>query len=116
MLPPARWSLRLPRQCIRAFSSRNRPPPLGPRGSLRRTPPAQRRSPLGRPAASGQQPPSSDSPNPNEPGNPPNEPSKVEAVSNALSQVPDSENNLVTPVHIPEDPNSVLKETHPAMR
>jgi hypothetical protein len=30
--------------------------------------------------------------------------------------MPDSQNNLLTPVHIPEDPNSVLKETHPVMR
>lgn len=37
-------------------------------------------------------------------------------MSTALSQVPDSENNLVAPVHVPEDPNGVLKETHPAMR
>jgi hypothetical protein len=37
-------------------------------------------------------------------------------VSNALATTPDGENSLVTPVHIPEDPNGVLKETHPAMR
>jgi hypothetical protein len=37
-------------------------------------------------------------------------------VSNALATTPDSQNPLLTPVHIPEDPNAVLKETHPAMR
>ncbi|RMZ68107.1 scramblase family [Pyrenophora seminiperda CCB06] len=46
----------------------------------------------------------------------PQEPSKVDAVSNALSTTPDSENNLITPVHMPEDPEAVLKQTHPAMR
>ncbi|KAF1954098.1 Scramblase-domain-containing protein [Byssothecium circinans] len=47
---------------------------------------------------------------------PAKEPSKVEAVSNALATTPDARNNLVTPVYMPEDPNAVLKETHPAMR
>ena len=37
-------------------------------------------------------------------------------MSNALATTPDGENSLVTPVHIPEDPHGVLKETHPAMR
>jgi hypothetical protein len=37
-------------------------------------------------------------------------------VSKALAEVPDSQNSLVTPVHMPEDPNAVLKETHPVMK
>ncbi|KAF2246103.1 Scramblase-domain-containing protein [Trematosphaeria pertusa] len=122
MLSTARWSLRLPRQCNRAISTRNKAPLLGPRGSLRRTPPPQRTIP-GNPWYSSrqpQQPPSSNKPEnraPNKPSqSPPNEPSKVEAVSHALAQTPDADNNLVTPVHIPEDANGVLKETHPAMR
>jgi Scramblase len=43
-------------------------------------------------------------------GAPPSTPS----VSNALASAPAAENNLLAPVHIPEDPNAVLKETHPA--
>ncbi|KAH7079457.1 Scramblase-domain-containing protein [Paraphoma chrysanthemicola] len=66
------------------------------------------------PAYSSRQPPPN---SPNEPPHgPPAEPSKVDAVSNALATTPDSENSLVSPVHIPEDPYGVLKETHPAMR
>ncbi|KAK5009613.1 hypothetical protein LTR60_005157, partial [Cryomyces antarcticus] len=51
----------------------------------------------------------------------PNEPaqhaqSKVEAVSSALQQGAEGEqSNLLSPVHIPEDPEGILKETHPAM-
>jgi hypothetical protein len=37
-------------------------------------------------------------------------------VSKALATVRDAENELITPVHIPEDPHAILKETHPAMR
>lgn len=121
MLSTTRWSLRLPRQYIRAFSTR-RPPPPGPKGSLRRSLP--RTVPFSRPLRSSrrEQQPSSNEPanQPEQPAQPstpqPSSASKVEAVSNALAQVPDSENNLVTPVYIPEDPNGVLKETHPAMR
>ncbi|KAI4668929.1 uncharacterized protein J4E79_000971 [Alternaria viburni] len=60
-------------------------------------------------------PPSNDSSSNTHDGAP-KETSKVDAVSNALSTTPDSENNLVTPVCMPEDPNAVLKQTHPAMR
>jgi hypothetical protein len=63
---------------------------------------------------------SANDPTPNNSNEPPKdapaEPSKVDAVSNALATTPNSENNLVSPVYIPEDPYGVLKETHPAMR
>ncbi|KAH0565876.1 hypothetical protein GP486_000733 [Trichoglossum hirsutum] len=36
------------------------------------------------------------------------------AVSEALQQTEDRDNSLLSPVHIPEDPNGVLRETHPA--
>ncbi|KAJ4293467.1 hypothetical protein N0V90_008750 [Kalmusia sp. IMI 367209] len=123
MLSGARWSLRLPRQHVQALATRSTPPP-GPRGSLRRTPPPQRRSPAHRSASSRQpeqQPLSNE--HANQPAGssdpsalPPREPSKLEAVSTALAQTPDVHNPLVTPVHIPEDPHGVIKETHPAMR
>ncbi|KAH4033968.1 hypothetical protein HBH64_163160 [Parastagonospora nodorum] len=112
MLPAARWSLRLPRQCMRTFATRATPPPPGPRGRLSRQIPPQRRTPA----------PSKPSGNeskeqPNEPPkDAPAESSKVDAVSQALATKPSGENSLVTPVYIPEDPNGVLKETHPVMR
>ncbi|KAF1936898.1 Scramblase-domain-containing protein [Clathrospora elynae] len=114
MLPAARWSLRIPRQCLRTFATRSTRSPLAePRGRLPRHAP-QRRAP-----AYSSKPPSSEPP-PNTSNEPPkdapSEPSKVDAVSNALSTTPDSENNLITPVYMPEDANAVLKETHPAMR
>lgn len=35
-------------------------------------------------------------------------------MSDMLAQTPDEKNNLLAPVHIPEDPNAVLKSDHPA--
>ncbi|KAF2269355.1 Scramblase-domain-containing protein [Lojkania enalia] len=88
--------------------------PQGPRSSVHRPPPQSRIPPRANksPDSSQNEHPSSNEP----PNEPPNEPSKVEAVSNALARTPDSENCLITPVHIPEDPRSIIKETHPAMR
>ncbi|KAF2826806.1 Scramblase-domain-containing protein [Ophiobolus disseminans] len=113
MLPTARWSMRLPRQCLRGFATRGTPSPPRPWGRLpkytsqRRAPAYSTKPPVG-------QSPSNES---NEaPKDAPAEPSKVDAVSNALATTPDGENNLITPVYIPEDPRGVLKETHPVMR
>lgn len=36
------------------------------------------------------------------------------SISDALASASPSQNNLLAPVHIPEDPNAILKETHPA--
>ncbi|KKK15954.1 scramblase family protein [Aspergillus rambellii] len=75
----------------RAFASsftRGRPSPRGPRNSIRRPEPI-RRDPT---------------------------PSNTE-VSNTSAPVPNydpSQNTLLSPVYIPEDPNGVLKESHPA--
>ncbi|KAL9124015.1 MAG: hypothetical protein Q9217_006614 [Psora testacea] len=41
-------------------------------------------------------------------------PSPVDAVSSALHNADTSKNNLLSPVHIPEDPSGVLNEKHPA--
>ncbi|KAH8731988.1 Scramblase-domain-containing protein [Phaeosphaeriaceae sp. PMI808] len=103
MLPIARWSLRLPRQHLRTLATRGTPSPPGPRGRLPRHIPPQWRAPT----YSSKQPPS---------GTPAEPSSKVDAVSNALATTPSGENNLATPVFMPEDPNGVLKETHPVMR
>ncbi|KAF2022878.1 Scramblase-domain-containing protein [Setomelanomma holmii] len=114
MLAPARWSLRLPQLSIRTFATRGTPTPPGPRGRLPRYTPPQRRAPAYSSRQAGNQPAPKD---PNEPPKDSSaEPSKVDAVSNALATTPDSENSLVSPVHIPEDPHGVLKETHPVMR
>ncbi|CAO2647226.1 Nn.00g081480.m01.CDS01 [Neocucurbitaria sp. VM-36] len=110
MLPAARWSLRLPRVSARTFATRSTPSAPGVRGRLQRHTPPQRRAP-----AYSSKPPSSEPPS-NETNEPTKDTSKVEAVSNALSTTSDSQNNLLTPVYIPEDPHGVLKETHPAMR
>lgn len=40
--------------------------------------------------------------------------SKVDAVSDALRDTNADQNNLLSPVHIPEDPHGVLNERHPA--
>ncbi|KAJ4346919.1 uncharacterized protein N0V89_010852 [Didymosphaeria variabile] len=112
MLLGTRLSLALPRH-VRTLSTRNVPP--GPRGSIRRAkpstppiPPQVNHSAASRqpePNANQQSPPTTESPT-----------SKVEAVSNALSNTSDANNPLLTPVHIPEDHNGVIKESHPAMR
>ncbi|KAJ4344041.1 hypothetical protein N0V95_006419 [Ascochyta clinopodiicola] len=127
MLPAARWSLRLPRQHLRAFATRGTPPPPGPRGRIPKHTPPQRREPARPSGQHGSEQPADqhnetrkDASNVGPPHDAAktgaNEPSKVEAVSNALATTPDSDNPLVTPVYMPEDPHAVLKQTHPAMR
>ncbi|KAF2106539.1 Scramblase-domain-containing protein [Lophiotrema nucula] len=111
MLLAARRSSRLPRQSIRAFASKNTP--AGPRGSIRRPPgpakvPPRAQKPSLEPE--NEPVPSRDTPETSA------SQSKVEAVSSALATTPDAENGLVTPVHVSEDPNGILKHTHPAMR
>ncbi|KAL1641440.1 hypothetical protein SLS61_010125 [Didymella pomorum] len=110
----ARWSLRLPRQQLRAFATRGTPPPPGPRGRIPKHTPTHRRESAAR---SSGQPASQNNGSPQDASNTSaNEPSRVEAVSNALATTPDAQNPLVTPVHMPEDPHAVLKQSHPAMR
>lgn len=41
-------------------------------------------------------------------------PSSVDTVSNALRDQDSQANNLLSPVHIPEDPDGILNERHPA--
>ncbi|KAL6154706.1 hypothetical protein ACJQWK_01210 [Exserohilum turcicum] len=105
MLPAARWFARPPRQLLRSLTTKT-PSLVNPRN---RSPAWIHR----RIAAAYSTKSPGNEPSPNEP---PNGPSKVDAVSNALATTPDSENNFITPVYMPEDPDAVLKQTHPAMR
>jgi Scramblase len=41
-------------------------------------------------------------------------PLSTPSISSALGSISASENNLLAPIYIPEDPNAVLKENHPA--
>jgi len=109
MLPAARRSLQLPRQSARLFVTRSTSPqlPLHSRLSKLITPPSS--------SAYSTKPPGNEN-SPNTQDESPKETSKVDAVSNALSTTPDSDNNLITPVYMPEDPHAVLKQTHPAIR
>lgn len=113
-----------PRQYIRCFATRGTPSPPGLRGRLPRYSPPQQRAPAYSSKPPAGQSPSNEPPVGQQPSNTSNEPasdapaepSKVDAVSNALATIPDGENSLVSPVYMPEDPNGVLKETHPVMR
>ena len=114
MLAGVRSALVVPRRYVRTFASRSIPP--GPRGSIRRARPPVPPSRANLPASSrhGEQRRSENEPS--APLPPQEPPSGVEAVSNALATTSDAQNPLVTPVHIPEDPHGIIKETHPAMR
>ncbi|KAF1830796.1 Scramblase-domain-containing protein [Decorospora gaudefroyi] len=106
MLPATRRWLKLPRECARPFATRHTRP--SPRPQAR---PSRQSCLKQRVQAHSSKPPGSE-----QASNAPGDASKVDAVSNALSTTPDSENNLITPVYMPEDANAVLKQTHPAMR
>jgi len=83
--------------------------PPGPRGNVRRPPPS---IPLSkRPSY---RPSSSDKPAKFSPEPPKEKKSSLESVSLALRNADSDSNNLLSPVHIPEDPHGVLNEKHPA--
>lgn len=42
--------------------------------------------------------------------------SSLESLSSALQDTDPRKNSLLAPVHIPEDPNGILKDSHPAAR
>ncbi|USP72939.1 scramblase family protein [Curvularia clavata] len=109
MLPAARWSARPPRQLLRSLNTKSTLSLVNTRNHLPNWT-YQRFAAAYSSKLPGNEPPSS---NANEP---PKDSSKVDAVSNALATTPDSENNLITPVYMPEDPHAILKQTHPAMR
>ncbi|KAK4692867.1 hypothetical protein P7C71_g4419, partial [Lecanoromycetidae sp. Uapishka_2] len=81
----------------------------GPRRSVRRPPPPK--PPPKRPSY---QPQSSHRPQ-DRPSEAPKElQSSVDSVSHALKNADADSNNLLSPVHVPEDPHGVLNEKHPA--
>ncbi|KAJ5349894.1 hypothetical protein N7541_007621 [Penicillium brevicompactum] len=101
------WSLRLrPLQMqlasnrFRALSSfKTHGSQRGPRNSIQRPDPIQARKTVEPSQSSEQQQPDPAAPEPRDAANPNYDP---------------SQNTLLAPVHIPEDPNGVLKELHPA--
>ena len=83
--------------------------PPGPKGSVRHLPPPVPlwKRPLRRRQSSSQPP--------EKPPEPPKDKqSSFDAVSGALRNADQEHNNLLSAVHIPEDPNGVLNEKHPA--
>ena len=83
--------------------------PPGPRGSSRRPPP-----PLPKWKRSLKRRQSSSQPPAKPPGPPREKQSSFDAVSGALRNADSENNSLLSPVHIPEDPDGVLNEKHPA--
>lgn len=96
---PVRW-FRAPGRALSSSFTRGRARPQGPRNSIRR--PERIPSAKGEGAQSQPQPSQPDSSNP-ETSHP-----------NTANYDP-SQNTLLAPVHIPEDPNAVLRENHPAV-
>ena len=115
--------LRPPASLLRAgFATskpRSRALPPGPRGSGRRSPPPK---PIPRQPQSSRAPQQepqqrrNEAPEAQESALEGQEPkhSSVDAVSIALRDQESQANNLLSPVHIPEDPEGVLNERHPA--
>ena len=93
--------------------------PPGPRGSVGRPPPPKpiprqpQRSPLPQQDPKQQQSEASQGQASSPEGQEPKT-SSVDVVSNALRDQDSQANNLLSPVHIPEDPGGVLNERHPA--
>lgn len=91
---PARW-LRAPDRALSSSFTRGRTSPRGPRNSIRRP------EPIPNTRREGAQIPHPESSN--------------GETSNPAANYDPSKNTLLSPVHIPEDPNAVLKENHPAI-
>ncbi|KAL2040646.1 hypothetical protein N7G274_006625 [Stereocaulon virgatum] len=83
--------------------------PPGPRGSPRRPPP-----PLPKWKRSVRRRQDSRGPPEKAPEPPQERQSSLDAVSGALRNADQENNSLLSPVHIPEDPDGVLNEKHPA--
>ena len=95
--------LRSPAAVIRAAFATSRPQiPPGPRNTLDRPLPPPRRIPESHKSSS-QANQSAE-----------RKQSSIEAVSSSLRDTNAEDNNLLTPVNIPEDPDGVLNDRHPA--
>lgn len=96
---------------------RYRAVPPGPRSSVRRPPPpkpiSKRPQSPRLPPKVFSQPDEKSRPQANSPQNQPQQ-SSLDLVSSALRDQDSDANNLLSPVHIPEDPHGVLNERHPA--
>ncbi|KAK2756488.1 hypothetical protein FQN54_005381 [Arachnomyces sp. PD_36] len=105
-LPALRWS------AVRYASTRSRTSPRGPRNSLRRREFPQPISVAKRQAGAQ---PASGNLSPDNPAQT-DESLKASTLSSTLHDTDPKDNSLLAPVHIPEDPNGVLKERHPAAK
>ena len=104
MLPSSRWALRLSRLSRTSLRYVSTNTTRGPRNTLSKPAlPQLRRLPARKLPEQNSQPQSSE-----ELGN-------LENTAKALHDASPEDNSLLSPVHIPEDPNSVLKENHPAV-
>ena len=115
-------ALRPSRSLLRAFAT-SKPPcralPPSPRGNIRRPPPPKPISRQPRSSNLRKQQPGQrhqETPKAQENSSEGQEPkqSSVDTVSDALRDQDPQANNLLSPVHIPEDPDGVLNERHPA--
>ena len=93
--------------------------PPGPRGSVRRPPPPKPISKRPQSSRLPQRVPSQShennvQPQESSPESQQLQQSSLDAVSSALRDQNSDTNNLLSPVHIPEDPDGVLNERHPA--
>ena len=95
--------IRSPAALLRAAFATSRPrKPLGPRNTLSRPPPPLRRIPE----------PQKQSTQPDQASQ--GKQSPIDAVSKSLRDANIEDNSLLTPVNIPEDPDGVLNQKHPA--
>ena len=106
------WSIRLQLRSLRGIRAtrqlstvRSRNPHRGPRGSIVRPTPIQPTQPTRRDAEASSQLPEAS----NTESQPEHQPQDAYNTNYDPTQ-----NTLLSPVHIPEDPNGVLKENHPA--
>lgn len=108
MLASSRYALRLsrpPQTLIRCLSTKES---SGPRGTVRKAPLPERRTSPARKKGYILEHNGSSNPDPIE------EHRKIAYTTETLHETPPEQNNLLSPVHTPEDPYAILKGDHPA--
>src|SRR6266480_3818545 len=108
MLPSSRHALRLSRPqriLVRCLSTKE---PSAPRGTLRKPPLSERRTSRARKKGYIQEHNGNSTPKPIE------EHRRIAYTTKILHETPPAQNNLLSPVHVREDPYAILKRDHPA--